>query len=102
MIPAAQRLSSDPDRADFYPSDYSCPGGTKPFSMGTYNQDYRFVTCHCEDHCSWYKCRLEQPPMDCLDVENSSWKWNAKRKYWVAQIKPGRTRTSKRCLFKKV
>ena len=85
LIPAAHRLSLDPQDPDdgFISSDYSCPEGTKSFSMGAFGASMDasefFVTCHCEDHCSWYKCRLNQPPLDCLEKERSSWKWDEKR-----------------------
>ena len=102
LIPAAHRLSLDPpDPQDgFISSDYSCPEGTKSFSMGYFggmNANKVFVTCHCEDHCSWYKCRLDQPPLDCLEEESSSWKWDEQRHYWVAQMNQGGSKTEERC-----
>ena len=66
--------------------DYLCPKGTMAFSIGP---NY---FCNCEDHCSWYKCRLNEPPLDCLDGKNSTWQWNIQKKYWVAQIRQGMNR----------
>ena len=40
-------------------------------------------TCYCEEHCSWHKCRLSEPPKDCPGVCN--WEWDSLRMYWVAK-----------------
>ena len=91
MVPKAKMLSNS-GRQYYVPSDYSCPNGAKKYQLNPSDNTYDplievFVTCHCEDHCSWNKCRLENPPSNCLDGVNSSWQWDEKRKYWVAQMK---------------
>ena len=91
LIPSAQLLLDFPHHT-FRTSDYSCPKGAKPFRVNQENpQAPLFVTCNCEDHCSWYKCRLDTPPLNCLEGENSFWQWDEKRKYWVAQMNPETT-----------
>ena len=88
MIPFAKLLLEHTPNT-FKASDYSCPKGAKPFRL---NPDTwipnapLFVTCHCEDHCSWYKCRLETPPSKCLEGTKGVWKWDKKSSYWVAQM----------------
>ena len=40
-------------------------------------------TCYCQDHCSWQKCTLLEPPEECLRDTNGSWQWESN--YWVAE-----------------
>ena len=90
LIPAAKSFTNR-DLNMLIASDHSCPNAGKPFAINRgYIDSSTFVTCHCEDHCTWYKCRLRKPPSDCLDGANSSWKWNEKGKYWVAQMHSGK------------
>ena len=49
----------------------------------------RLGTCTCDDHCSWDLCRLSNPPDDCLLGTNSKWKWDKRKKAYVAQIMMG-------------
>ena len=96
LIPAAEALTEKLSWKAVA-SDYSCPNGGKPFVLNPYdydkhqytNPEHAFVTCHCEDHCNWYKCRLEKPPHSCLDEEKSFWKWDDRGSYWVAQMRSG-------------
>ena len=85
MIPEAKAFS-DRNFGTLIASDHFCPNGGKPFSLNSPIENNRFVTCHCEDHCNWYKCRLEKPPSDCLDGVHASWKWDEKGNNWVAQM----------------
>ena len=70
----------NPYRIPPIPSD-GCPEGTFD----------GISTCFCEDHCSWNMCRLNHPPGNCLKrlsmtmVNNVTWQWDSKEKYWVAQ-----------------
>ena len=98
MIPPAKLLAEFPPHP-FKSSDYSCPNGAKAFRINPDKTRYLFITCHCEDHCSWYKCRLETPPSKCLDGIKGIWKWDKKGSYWVAQIDQGITGIS---MFQKV
>ena len=41
-------------------------------------------TCFCEDHCSWKKCKLKDPPRRCLLNANRTWKFNEEKEYWEA------------------
>ena len=84
LIPEAKAFS-DRNFGTVIASDHFCPNGGKPFALNMIEWP-RFVTCHCEDHCNWYKCRLEKPPSDCLNGVNASWKWDEKGNYWVAQM----------------
>ena len=88
MIPEAKAFS-DRNFGMLIASDHFCPNGGKPFALNSPTENIRFVTCHCEDHCNWYKCRLEKPPSDCLDGVNASWKWDKKGNNWVAQMITG-------------
>ena len=91
LIPSAQLLLDFPHHT-FRTSDYSCPKGAKPFRVNQENpQAPLFVTCNCEDHCSWYKCRLETPPSKCLEGTKNFWKWDNISNYWVAQMNQGNT-----------
>ena len=89
LIPAAEALT---ERLSWpvVASDYSCPNGAMPFVLNSHGQENLgrvFITCHCEDHCNWYKCRLEKPPLSCLDEEKSFWQWDDRGSYWVAQMR---------------
>ena len=42
-------------------------------------------TCFCEDHCSWNKCRLAKPPIQCLGNTVYEWKWNSAGNHWTAK-----------------
>ena len=46
-------------------------------------------TCFCEDYCTWKKCKLNIPPVECLPTESiaSKWVWDLSKSYWVAQVK---------------
>lgn len=44
-------------------------------------------TCFCEDHCSWKKCKLEQPPQKCLSDSNLQWKYDHRKKYWITDLR---------------
>ena len=91
LIPSAQLLLDFPHHT-FRTSDYSCPKGAKPFRVNQENpQAPLFVTCNCEDHCSWYKCRLDIPPSKCLEGIKGIWKWDKKGSFWVAQMDQGIT-----------
>ena len=90
LIPSA-REKTESKSYPFKSSDYLCPNKAKAFQLnpmdyGMESEDERFVTCHCEDHCSWYKCRLETPPSKCLEGTKGVWKWDKKSSYWVAQM----------------
>ena len=92
MIPSAREKSKIDPFNPIKASDYLCPNEAKAFLFNTKDpQDQIFVTCHCEDHCSWYKCKLDTPPLNCLEGENSFWQWDQKRNYWVAQMNPETT-----------
>ena len=39
-------------------------------------------TCFCEDHCSWKKCRLENPPKSCVADSIRKWYFDDGKKYW--------------------
>ena len=43
------------------------------------------TTCFCEDHCSWERCSLTDPPMECLDDMNGEWKRG--KNAWVAKFR---------------
>ena len=93
LIPSAELLLDHPHHT-FRASDYSCPKGAKPFQLNTdawVPVAPIFVTCHCEDHCSWYRCRLDIPPSKCLEGIKGIWKWDKKSSYWVAQMDQGIT-----------
>ena len=97
LIPQVHKTSEDPLQTSppLNPSDYDCPDGSSPFIMGetvvgtTWQQVKDTTTCYCEDHCTWYTCRLENPPLDCLVGTNSEWKWDQQKLYWVAQLIEG-------------
>ena len=44
------------------------------------------ATCYCEDHCSWQRCYLSHPPMDCLDDIDGYWFRKKKSDPWVAKF----------------
>ena len=86
LIPSA-REKSESKTYPFTSFDYLCPNKAKAFQLNPMDaEDEIFVTCHCEDHCSWYT-----PPLNCLEGENSFWQWDEKRNYWVAQMNPETT-----------
>ena len=43
--------------------------------------------CFCEDHCSWNKCKLENPPVGCLGHSNRKWEYDEKELYWKTTFK---------------
>ena len=43
-------------------------------------------TCFCEDHCSWEKCSLFNPPQDCFHKINGKWSRKSSRDVWVAKF----------------
>ena len=43
-------------------------------------------TCFCEEHCSWEKCRLEEPPKDCLEKLGGVWVKHYVENYWIAEF----------------
>ena len=43
-------------------------------------------TCFCEEHCSWAKCRLEEPPKDCIETLGGVWVKNSVENYWTAKF----------------
>ena len=58
-----------------------CPEGTKGCTDGRCP-----YTCFCEEHCSWEKCALEDPPDHCLSRVNSKWIWDSDKTTWVARM----------------
>ena len=44
-------------------------------------------TCFCEEHCSWGKCWLEEPPNDCIENLGGVWIRNPTESYWTAEFK---------------
>ena len=44
-------------------------------------------SCYCEDHCSWERCMLTNPPDTCLANVDSKWLWDSQKMFWVAQFK---------------
>ena len=44
-------------------------------------------SCYCEDHCSWKKCKLEDPPEGCLIHSDREWFYDEKNRYWKANLK---------------
>ena len=44
-------------------------------------------TCFCEDHCSWKKCRLENPPQSCLYNTKLKWDFDGYRNHWKSVIR---------------
>ena len=43
-------------------------------------------TCFCEEHCSWEKCRLEEPPKGCIESLGGVWVKNSVENYWTAKF----------------
>ena len=39
-------------------------------------------TCFCEDHCSWRKCKLTEPPQSCVKNSRRIWIYDQRRNYW--------------------
>ena len=44
-------------------------------------------SCYCEDHCSWKKCKLEDPPEGCLIHSDRKWFYDEENRYWRANLK---------------
>ena len=44
-------------------------------------------TCYCEDHCSWQRCSLFNPPVECFDDINGTWFRKYKGDHWVANFR---------------
>ena len=59
-----------------------CPIGTDEC-----NGDGCPNTCFCEDHCSWEKCYLNDPPKDCLENMGGAWAENPSGGFWTATSK---------------
>ena len=60
-----------------------CPRGAR------HRKAAGFLTCNCEDHCSWEACRLTNPPHNCISSmkKDTVWAWDSIKKFWVAQGK---------------
>ena len=43
------------------------------------------ATCYCEDHCSWERCLLTDPPTDCFEDDNGA--WEKEGNVWVAKFR---------------
>ena len=39
-------------------------------------------TCFCEEHCSWEKCKLEDPPKNCLINAKRKWHLDFQKPHW--------------------
>ena len=60
------------------PGPDGCPRQTKGCSeFGCPN------TCYCEDRCNWERCKLSQPPKECLRNTNST--WQQEDNHWTAR-----------------
>ena len=69
-----------------------CPGMPWPqgmFRLYMPNNKLWHWMCYCEAHCRWDKCRLHEPPDECLIGTDSRWEWDSQKKYWVAQLLQG-------------
>ena len=68
-----------------------CPENTIDYhancSTSAVSSCEKLEKCFCEDHCSWDKCYLLEPPQRCLSgsKEESEWFWDSGNNYWVAQ-----------------
>ena len=60
------------------PSSDGCPENTRGCEEFSCPR-----TCYCEDHCSWERCTLSEPPQKCLHGTNAEWKWELRR--WSAK-----------------
>ena len=62
-------------------------GGCSANTYGCSGNDCnRPQSCFCEEHCSWETCRLVDSPGRCLKHVESTWIWDAKKHFWVAQL----------------
>ena len=69
------------DRGAAYQPLGGCPVGT----IGCVDEGCP-NTCFCETHCSWKKCKLDQPPHNCLSDTNLKWKYDHWKKYWITVV----------------
>ena len=60
------------------PSSDGCPENTRGCEEFSCPR-----TCYCEDHCSWERCTLSEPPQKCLYGTNAEWKWDLR--WWSAK-----------------
>ena len=60
------------------PSSSGCPENTRGCEEFSCPR-----TCYCEDHCSWERCTLSEPPQKCLHGTNAEWKWDLR--WWSAK-----------------
>ena len=68
----------------------TCPEGASSYVRLLEGSTYNTITaCYCEDHCGWEKCRLYEPPNECLIDRDSIWVWDSQKNYWVAQVVEG-------------
>ena len=72
------------DSSGFLPDANGCPKNTRLHYRGE-NEEY--MTCSCEEHCSWDLCRLEEAPEACLQGTARQWVWNPIKNAWATQIK---------------
>ena len=76
----------------------NCPAKTIPYTIySTYCWVIGkgpFGKCYCENFCSWDRCLLRNPPEDCIFGTNSTWVWNSRTKFWVAQTKDSNFRVT--------
>ncbi len=114
LIPPAQTIGNG-DAYDV--SQYKCPDGLTSFKLGNTPDMTGFMTgfysCSCEDHCRWDRCRLDNPPTDCLSKIDAKWMrdlcrfdahkhlpyclskvvakwiWDPAKDYWIAQFVEG-------------
>ena len=68
----------------------SCPESTVGYfeEVECASQNFKsriYPTCFCEDHCSFEKCRLDEPPYDCLRGKLVEWIKNPEKHFWIAQ-----------------
>ena len=43
-------------------------------------------TCFCEDHCSWKKCKIRNPPLSCIENGNRKWDHDYHSNFWRASL----------------
>ena len=60
-----------------------CPNGTHELQKDK-------EKCCCEELCCWNNCRLDNPPMSCVDEVNAVWINDTELGYWVAQAQTGK------------
>ena len=68
-------------------TDKGCPQNTYDVIHRKDWEDLSF--CLCEDHCSWNGCNLEDPPLNCLLENESTWLWDSRKQFWIAGLLPG-------------